>query len=189
MNYLALDLEMNQPSGKIIEIGISIGSRNTPKKDFINRYWIIDPQEPIAEHITTLTGIDDNRIKNESVPVAQAITELKELIEEYKPFVNPVVWGQGDADLLLSLIKENNIEFPYFGRRTIDVKTIHVFMNMSKGKSHSGGLSSVMGQYKLQFIGNKHSASDDAYNTLLLYFHLLTKQQKLFTLLDDAKNI
>ena len=57
--FLALDLELNQPSGKIIQVGIAIGDKNTRFEDYVVRKWYIDPQEPISEFINDLTGITD----------------------------------------------------------------------------------------------------------------------------------
>jgi DNA polymerase III epsilon subunit-like protein len=58
-NFIALDLEMNQPSGKVIEVGVAIGNVNDGVLEMRN--WYVDPQEPIEEYITQLTGIDDEK--------------------------------------------------------------------------------------------------------------------------------
>ena len=64
--FLALDLELNQPSGKIIQVGVAIGDKNTRFEDYVVRKWYIDPQEPISEFINDLTGITDADIRAEA---------------------------------------------------------------------------------------------------------------------------
>lgn len=177
--YLALDLEMNQPSRKIIQVGISIAKRDTPADAYLTRSWILDPEEPIDVGITELTGISDYMIQEQAVPWTQMAQELGSLIDAHKPFVNPVTWGGGDAEGLLAGLRERNIEFPYFGRRWLDIKTIHAFKAMAMGKSGAGGLKSVMGQHRLPFVGKAHRADVDAYNTLRLFFKMMESETKL----------
>ena len=96
--------------------------------------------------------------------------ELGTLINFYKCFVNPIVWGGGgegnDATELKDEFRERNIDFPFFGRRVIDVKTLYVFNQMVQGKSPSGGLRKSMLSYGLTFEGQSHRADVDAENTL-----------------------
>ena len=56
MRYLALDLEFNQPSRKIIEVGIAIGHAQTPESSWTVRSWLVDPLEAVAPRIVALTG-------------------------------------------------------------------------------------------------------------------------------------
>ena len=187
--FLALDLELNQPSGKIIQVGIAIGDKNTRFEDYVVRKWYINPQEPISEFITDLTGITDADISAEGYSHEYVARELSELIKEHKPFVNPVTWGGGDSSELLAEFSRNHADFPHFGRRWIDVKTWYTYLMLTKGKNPSGGLASAMGQYKLHFKGKAHRADVDAANTLALFFHLLERQSKLENLLDNARQI
>jgi DNA polymerase III epsilon subunit-like protein len=187
--YVSLDLEMNQPSNKIIQIGICIGSYDTPQKDWIKKYWYVNPQEPLNPEIIALTGITDFDVQNDNTPEDIIAQELSKLLRDNNVFVNPVTWGVGDAQLILKMFADLNIEFRHFGRRWIDVKTFHTFLQLGKGKSFTGGLKSVMGGYKLQLEGLAHRADVDAYNTLRLFFHLVERQSKLEALLQDSKNI
>ena len=176
-NFIALDLEMNQPSGKVIEVGVAIG--NVTDGILEMRNWYVDPQEPIEEYITQLTGIDDERISSSAVPLSQVAEDLSSLVTKYSCFVNPVQWGGGDTAILLKEFRLAEIPFPHFGRREIDVKTVCGYLSMVEGRKPSGGLKSYLGRHGLSFVGTPHRAGDDARNTLELWFTLMRRQRVL----------
>ena len=177
--FLAMDLEMNQPSGKIIQIGVAIGTITQSHRDYVVRQWLIDPIEKIAPEITALTGISDADIQSNAVAHNVAAQELSDLIVTHQPFLNPVTWGHGDSDQWLDELRARNIEFHHFGRRWIDTKTMHLTLTLAQGKSWKGGLSSAMGKYKLSFHGQAHRADVDAINTLRLFAHMMRRQQAI----------
>jgi len=187
--YLALDLELNQPSGKIIQVGIAIGKADDRFENYFTKKWYIDPNEPIDQFIIDLTGITDSDIKSNCVSHETVARELGELIKEHKCFVNPVTWGGGDSSELLAEFSKHCVDFPYFGRRWIDVKTWYTLMMFAKDKKPSGGLSSAMGAFKLHFKGTAHRADIDAANTLAFFHLLVNRQRNLEHLLLSAHNI
>jgi len=166
--FLSLDLEFNQPSQKIIQVGITIGSLTESEDKWIKEKWYVDPGEPISDYIIKLTGITQSDISRYAVSYQTIATDLINLINKHNCFVNPVTWGGGDCESLLHAFRSNSVDFPKFGRRWIDVKTIITFDQITKGKAICGGLSSALGSVKLHFKGNPHQADDDAFNTLRL---------------------
>jgi len=187
--FIALDLEMNQPSNNIIQVGVALGSRMQSNEEWLVRQWLLDPLEPVAEPITALTGITNEDIRTQSVSWRQMACELGALLDEHKPFINPVAWGSDDSAELLAGMRKRDIDFPYFGRRCVDVKTVHSFIALTQGKNPSGGLSRTMGQYKLQFLGQQHRAHHDAFNTLRLFIRLLERQENLDGMVTLAKGV
>jgi inhibitor of KinA sporulation pathway (predicted exonuclease) len=180
-NFISIDLELNNKNDgttpRIIQVGVSIGSPVRPD-DIKTFSWYLDPEEEITPFITKLTGIDNQLIKEKAVPHQIVAEELGALININKCFVNPVTWGQGDADELKAEFRERNIHFPFFGRRIFDVKTLYVFNQMVQGKSPSGGLRKSMISYGIDFQGQSHRAEIDALNTLRFFFYFLEKQRK-----------
>lgn len=187
--YIALDLELNNapdhstPDPNIIQVGIAIGEPWA-----INTYsWYVNPHEPIYPNITQLTGITDYHVEHESVPLDVVAKELGEIIQQYKPFVNPVTWGRGDMDALIGAFYRNGCYFPHFGRRYVDVKTLYSIHMLAKNKRPNGGLRSAMGEFKMQFVGTPHRADVDAKNTLYLFFEILERQRKVNEIIQLAK--
>mgnify|MGYP006267204523 CR=1 FL=1 len=187
-NYLALDLELNsdgQKTDEIIQVGIALGS---PGNIFLKDSRIVKIKNPLHSFITNLTGITQEDVDN-GCELKDVAEWLSAIIDEHKPFVNPVTWGIGDSEELLAEFRQNDIAFPYFGRRIIDVKHLFLFIEAANGRALSGGLRSSMGKHKLQFNGTPHRADDDAFNTLRFFFHLLRRQRKLEEMYQTALQI
>ena len=194
--YFSLDLELNNAqdnttiSPKIIQVGIAIGSYLNYKNDSIARYkWYLDPQEPILEFITNLTGISNEDIIRNAAPHEQVAKEIGELIEVHQCFINPISWGGGDSTELKLEFKNRGVDFPHFGRRWIDVKTWYTLHMLAIGKKPSGGLSSALASFKLHFDGIPHRADDDAFNTLRLFFEMMQRQHQIYQLVKNANVI
>lgn len=187
-NYLALDLELNNKNDgttpKIIQVGVSFGSPKT-LSEFKTYSWYLDPKEDITPFITQLTGIDNQTIKEKAVSHELLAEELGNIINENNCFVNPVCWGGDDALELKAEFTDLGINFPFFGRRIIDVKTIYVFNQIVRGRTPSGGLRKSMNSYGMKFQGTPHRADNDALNTLHFFFFLLKRQETV----EDTINL
>ena len=193
--YLALDLELNNaqdgstPNPKIIQVGVAIGSARENPKEWITKKWYVKINDPIYPFITDLTGITTQDIQQFGMTHYDISQELSRLIKEHDVFVNPVTWGGGDSTELKYEFDTHGIEFRHFGRRWIDVKTWYTLRLLANGKRPTGGLSSAMGVYKLQFEGEAHRADVDAYNTLRLFFEILKRQKQMLDTVSLAKGL
>lgn len=171
MNIISLDLEMNKPSGTIIQVGAVVGSLVTG--DVIETYsTCIFTEEKIDPFITDLTGI-----RNDDVIVGcslyQAYNNLKDLHARYDCFRNPLTWGGGDSQELKTQLHVPDNEMFLFGRRWIDVKTVFITYQIANGLPRQAGLGKAMNKLGMEFKGTKHNAVDDAINTFRIYLKLL----------------
>ncbi len=170
--FVSLDLEMNQPSGRIIQVGAVLGRLDDGAR--LSRFSAyVNPGEPLAEDISTLCGITPATLE-----MAGTLEEAFELLKRWMhPFaeqrqLNPLTWGGGDADLLREQLNLQDARWP-FGRRWVDVKTVFAAWQHANGQEANGGLGTSMKRVGLVFEGRKHDAADDAWNTFRMYHRLL----------------
>ena len=194
-NFFALDLELNKNQdgvNKIIQVGCAVGNIATPE-DIKTFSWYLDPEEPITEFIQSLTGITDEIIQEKAVSHQTVANELADILRSYDVFTNACVWGGNskfsDASELKAEFDERGIDFPFFGRRVVDVKTLYVFNQIVKGRTKSGGLKKSMASYGLDFLGTSHNAEYDALNTLRFFFHLLKRQETFETTMETMRSM
>lgn len=187
-DYFALDLEYNsdgKETSDIIQVGLAVGS---PQKGvYFKVSFLVKPKQHnviLNSFITELTGISQEEYDKKAVYWNVVVDYIRNLHESYDLFVNPVTWGLSDANDLTQTVKKEGLDFPFFGRRIIDVKHLFLFIEAAKGRAMSGGLRSAMGKHKLQFAGTPHRADADAYNTLRFFFFLLKRQN----ILEDSVN-
>lgn len=171
--FTSLDLEMNQPSRSIIQIGAVIGNVTTGQiLDKISIF--INPHERIANHIVELTKITQEEVDN-GLELEEAYEKLKKMHEKYYSFINCITWGGGDSQELLNQLKKENPGFDgwCFGRRWIDAKTLFISWRLANSQPIQGGLARSMLKVGLRFNGQKHNAMDDAENTFHMYRRML----------------
>lgn len=182
MKVMSLDLELNQPSGTIIQIGIVIGDIYSgtvyEKKD-----WIVFADEEINPFITQLTTITQDMVNN-GVFLHEAYNEMTELYKKHNCTLNFVTWGGGDHRCFREQLKihyEKNlldkIQWEY-GHREFDVKTLFLAFAMASQMKVRSGLAKSMTRIGMAFKGTKHWAPDDAHNTFDLMVNLLKKLPK-----------
>jgi inhibitor of KinA sporulation pathway (predicted exonuclease) len=191
--FWSLDLEMEQPSNEIISVGVAFEyPTETIKKDFL-----ITPSYPLSPFIQELTGLRDdmfdwNKTRKECfIEFYNEYYKFTAINDKgFKPQTHPITWGQGDLHLLRKQMNEvlfSELELP---RRIVDVKSLLWFDKMVKGEYNSTRMSldSGLKYMNLMFLGNPHNSADDAYNTLLLFRHLLYSKQNFrnqFNTLSD----
>lgn len=171
---VSLDLEMNQPSGKIIQIGAVMGDVKTGS--IVDRFSaFVNPGESLSQEIITLTAIHQEDVdRASSLPVAYKA--LREWLEPHQKSrsLNPITWGYGDTlDLMSEMGLNYESEEWVFGRRWLDAKTVFTAWSMSKGKDARSGLSKSMGAAGIAFEGRAHNALVDAENTFRMWKFLV----------------
>lgn len=216
--FYAIDLEMEQPSDEILSIGVAyqevdydeevdIESRTVtyfPKYYISRKNFLITPSQPVSPFIQELTGLKDEMFDwNKSR--TQCFEEFLDYHETQRnkiEMMSPntrlhgeaVVWGCGDIPLLRSQINEAGIEISKhdkLNRRFIDTKSLVMLYRLAQGKSISGrmGLKSGLAEFGLQFIGDAHDSSCDAYNTLRLFEEYNKKMTSVFNIVKMAKDL
>jgi len=171
--FTSLDLEMAQPSCKIIQIGACVGNIRTG--EILEKLSVfVNPNEELTPFIINLTGIRQEDVDN-GYTLEEAYGILKEMHVRHKSFVNPATWGGGDNQELFKQLKTENPNFEgwCFGRRWIDAKTLFVSWRFANGRPIQGGLAKSMLKVGLKFEGRKHNATDDSVNTFHMYRRLL----------------
>jgi len=186
----SIDLELNQPSNKVISIGAVIGDIVTGEiiAEF-HEYVKID--EPLCTDakicdIPKLTGITEEILENEGITLIEAYEKLVEFHKQ-SHYVNALTWGYNDCAQLRTDLERvgmqlhggfhNPSKLPVFcfGRRHFDCKQRFQEQCMLEGKTIQGGLKKALKRCGLTFNGQSHNALYDALNTFVLYNYLLNE--------------
>jgi inhibitor of KinA sporulation pathway (predicted exonuclease) len=171
--FMSLDLEMDQPSGKIIQVGAVVG--NLATGEIMRRLdLLVKIDEPLNPFIVKLTGITDQMLQERGVTLPEAYAQLAQAVRELDTDRNPITWGGGDSEELreqLGIAQEDYV----FGRRWRDTKTLYQAWAYANGLRAASGLSKSMHRLGLQFVGKKHYAPNDAENTFKAYRELVGK--------------
>jgi inhibitor of KinA sporulation pathway (predicted exonuclease) len=166
MIMMSLDLEFNQPSGKIIEVGYVIGDIHTGViLERVSRLIQID--EKLHPRIISLTGITDEMLDENGISLEMAYAELAEKHKNSGCFRNAITWGGGDTE---SLRRELGASVDWvLGRRWLDAKTLFVTRCIVNQQRVQSGLAKSMTRMGMVFDGKKHRAMDDALNTFIIF--------------------
>lgn len=176
-NILSLDLEYNQPSQTIIQVGYVIGNMATGDiLERVRRYVKID--ETIDPRIVKLTSVTDKLCLEQGLPLEEIYDEMIELHTKHDCFRNAITWGGGDSADLRNALGMNEERF-LLGRRWIDAKTVFITHQWAHGMSERSGLAKSMTKVGLNFVGKKHDALDDAFNTFVMYRELTERYRRI----------
>ena len=160
MNYCVLDLEMNQPSGAIIQIGaVCYDTRRGVTSSFTVD---VNPHEQLTEFITELTGITQADV-DKADPLPLAYTALVEWAEKAGCQANMATWGTDYWTLKTQVAPQY-----WVWRRFLNVKEVATLLRAHDSGKARGGLSASLDYFGLKFLGTPHTAVADAYNTARL---------------------
>lgn len=178
MYIISIDLELNQPSGTIIELGYIIA--NVKSKEIkVAKSILVNPKETLNQNIINLTGITQNQV-DEADTLLAAYKEMCIDIENLQVSKHPFQWGLDHFELRnkLTITWEQYI----FRRRAHDIKSFYQLYQMAKPNSKViSGLATSMKQLGLEWdsrYGPPHKALADSYNTLLTYWNISDKLRK-----------
>lgn len=166
MKAIVLDLEMTNPSNKIIQIGAVLV--NTKSHQILDTFdMIANPGELPSEFITQLTGITSEMVAN-----AQSLQTVLNLfwkwVEDCKCGKTLYAWGEGDIRYLEDQSRYQRVEVPRL--TTLNLKEMAALFRQAKDTKAEGGLKNTLQLFGMEFCGTQHNALDDAFNTALLLF-------------------
>lgn len=184
MKAVFFDLEMNQPSNKIIEIGavtynLKLGNKLASFHCHVNPHEILNPT------ITTLTGI-----QQEQVDAAQ---EIKYALREFFDWFimqgcggKLVCWGQ-DALLIRRVARELGMEVPKI--LELNFKEMFKWTKAARRLPEKGGLAASMKELRMEFEGEPHRALNDADNLARLGVTQFKILESIFRIRDVVKEM
>lgn len=182
MKIWTLDLEMDKKNGEqpIIEIGVAVFDvRPNDFKLIKSINILVDHGQEVDGFIVNYTGITTEMLKSSDCKsVKDAYFKIKNFVDGC--FMNPIVWGKGDAKLFREQagIKTSDC---FMGFRFIDAKDLHQSYQMSLNKKIKGGLETSLKVHGMNFdekFGKPHRALADAYNTGIIWNYLTKKMTK-----------
>jgi len=189
MRIPSFDIECNQPSNEIIELGAVVG--DTKMGLIIAKFSVlIKCSEPLSEWPKAHCKITDEMLATEGVTLIEGYEKLKSFITEHCKLkdgevVNPLTWGGPDTEMLREQLARQGRVFAanndradpkekfIFGSRSEDVKTIFRALCDANDLDRLGGLRKSMKRLELKFEGQTHRALPDALNTFLMYCKML----------------
>lgn len=163
MKLTVVDLEMNQPSDRIIQIGAVVADlqRSTIEAKFDE---FVNPGEPVSPYITDLTGITDEDLSDAS--------SLSDVTKDFWNFVlaNNCAgriggWGSDPWELSTSAGKcgVSTPDTMVF----YDIKKVFKFFRCAANLTvrTGDGLKNTVDAMGMTFVGEHHDAFYDALNT------------------------
>ena len=191
MRFISVDIEAEQPSGEIIQIGAVAFDTDKGIIAEFNRYIYLD--HPIAWDYVLDSDKDSKKTLGDLLPYgqdkidAEGINKQQALAEFWSWFFNvncsrrAVQWGRGDIRCMLEQTNAENK--PNKRIEVIDAKILYKNMYQPAMKLPKRyGLRGAVESLLSSFVGKQHDAYDDAYNTALVY-------QEMFKVLEMAREI
>ena len=172
-HVIALDLEMDQPSNNIIEIGYVIADRRGVIK--LQRSILIKQDVVINPQVVELTGITDAMLKSGGVDKEEATRIMNEDLDKYSPSKMAITWGVGDVRLLLQQFPEIALN-----NRYLDVKALYQIECAANNDTMQSGLFKACNKLGISVhLLQAHRAHHDAEATYLVYMNYINKFRKI----------
>ena len=166
--FVVFDIEttgLSVMNSQIIEIG-AVKIQGGKVVDRFNEF--VNPQVPIPELITELTGIDDNMVANAD--------KIDVVLKSFLEFIGNRLLIAHNANFDISFIRKASMDLDYkFANPYLDTLTLSRFLNPDL-KSHK--LDVVAKYYDLGSF-NHHRACDDAEMLANIFFAMTEKMDRL----------
>jgi DNA polymerase III alpha subunit (gram-positive type) len=186
-DLIVFDLEANQPSGEIIEIGAVRVLRDGTIADTFQA--LINPNEKLSSFITKLTGITDKMLENckQFEPIA---AQFAAWAKASTTNVILASWSSYDTNELRNAHKVRGVQYPFRGK-SIDIKSIGTWVALTRGMARSReGLATALEQWDIPPHGEPHRALNDAMDTANLFVKWWESQFQIGTsILNKLKEL
>lgn len=190
MKFTVIDLECNQPSGNIIQIGAAIWCTERGFQSSFNVY--VDPNEPVNWDHSLNIGCSLEQLlapgfrtawEREAVPQKQAMKLFWGWHSEHQGSKKFIQWGRGD---LAQLIQESQgCGYPS-GIRALDLKQVFQFLWQPAGKMPArSGLQDACLSMRIPRPFPAHDALQDALATGSLFYRMFSEIKELHVLLNN----
>ena len=177
MDYIVLDMEWNQPwpgspsarkvlpvqiRGEIIQIG---AVRVTEDQQVADEFQVlIKPKyyRRLNRRVSKLTGIKESRLREEGVPMAEAMEQFRAWCGENVVFLT---WGFDDITILRENLQLYGIPDDWVSRW---YNAQMIFNAQTDGSTSQKALKTAMGIFGIEASRPAHDALGDAYHTALI---------------------
>ena len=177
MNYIVLDMEWNQPwpgspsakkvlpvaiRGEIIQIG---AVRVTQEQSVADEFQVlIKPKyyRHLNRRVSKLTGIKESRLKEEGIPMQEAMEQFRAWCGEDVVFLT---WGFDDIGILRENLQLFGLDDSWTGNW---YNAQMIFNAQTDGSNAQKALKTAMEIFEIPATRPAHDALGDAYHTALI---------------------
>lgn len=160
-----------------IEIGATLLNRDSLVLNNLGSVYI-NPKGEISDFCTNLTGLTKEFLANNGTTFITAIGKLMDRIDETCGYpVNSLAlqfcsWGDWDHKQLMLDCARNKMTYPFDIETAVNVKRLF-WGEFCKIDTKQRGLDHAITIIGETFTGIAHRGQDDAYNTAVVYKHIL----------------
>ena len=185
MNYIVLDMEWNQPwpgspsAKKVLPVQIrseiiQIGAvRISEDQQVLDEFQVlIKPKyyRSLNRRVSKLTGIKESRLRDEGLPMAEAIAQFRSWCGEDVIFLT---WGFDDITILRENLMLYGIDDSWVSRW---YNAQMIFNAQTDGSNAQKALKTAMEIFEIEATRPAHDALGDAYHTALICARLDLKK-------------
>ena len=177
MNYIVLDMEWNQPwpgspsSKKVLPVAIrgeiiQIGAVRVTEEQFVADEFqvLVQPKfyRRLNRRVSKLTGIKEERLRQEGVPFPEAMEQFKDWCGEDIVFLT---WGFDDIGILQENLRLFGLETEWTNKW---YNAQMIFNAQTDGSNSQKALKTALEIFDIEPSRPAHDALGDAYHTALI---------------------